>query len=452
MEPPNEKKVPIRDIMPNDPVRPMRNNPAPASSRAGFQSSERLAAQAAEFLARKSERAGSPAPDALDLTRAWKPASRFFGSLWKPLAVGVALLVAAGFALNTFSKTVVVITPRATETAVDMALTAGGPGGLAVETVSAEDTESMRAKSSGMEDLSVRATGRILIYNAYSADPQALVRRTRFETADGKVYRLTEAVTVPGAKVVEGKIEPSFIEAGVAADQSGDTYNIGITDFTIPGFKGSAKYEKFYAKSKTPMTGGFVGRTAVVRAEDVLAAKQTLEQNLKNALTARVRERAGPVLLIPESAIAFAIDVASVEPAVGERGDAFDIRISGKAVALAVREQDVTRALKERYGKAVGGAGSEIRNFGELTVRRTAMDDAKKTMALSVSGTARFVWGVPMDELKKGLLSAAGAAGRNAVFASYPQIEEVRVSYRPSWWKIFSRSEDKIIVEESVNP
>ncbi|MBI2039096.1 MAG: hypothetical protein HYT22_02370 [Candidatus Niyogibacteria bacterium] len=369
---------------------------------------------------------------------------------WKITAASIGFLAAAGLAVSAFSKTVVIITPRAEQVAVVMTVSVGGSAGLAAQVASAEETLSMRAKSSGMEDISERATGRILIYNAYSALPQALVRRTRFETADGKVYRLTEAVTVPGATVLDGKIEPSFVEAAVAADLAGEASNIGITDFTIPGFKGGAKYEKFYAHSKTPMTGGFAGRTAVIREEDVQNAKQSLERDLKNTLTTRLNERLGQGLIIPADAATYTIAVSSVEPAIGERGDAFDIRVTGQAAALAVRRQDLEKQLLERYGKTALLSHPEIRNFGDLAVRATASDPVKKAMTLSVTGDMQLVWGVSMDELKKGLLSAAGVAGRNAVFASYPQIERVRVSYRPSWWRIFPRSEDKIVVEEDL--
>ncbi len=75
--------------------------------------------------------------------------------------------------------------------------------------------------------------------------------RTRFLALDGKIFRLTKGITVPGAKIVEGKIIPSSIEAAVIADQPGEAYNIGpVSRFSIPGLKGTPKYEAFYAESK----------------------------------------------------------------------------------------------------------------------------------------------------------------------------------------------------------
>lgn len=101
-----------------------------------------------------------------------------------------------------------------------------------------------------------KARGKVVIYNAFSADPQPLVATTRLQTADGIIFRLTTGVTVPGVTTIAGKEEPGAIEADIVADQSGDAYNIAPTSFTIPGFKGNAKYEKFSAKLLTATTGG----------------------------------------------------------------------------------------------------------------------------------------------------------------------------------------------------
>ncbi len=101
-----------------------------------------------------------------------------------------------------------------------------------------------------------KARGKVVIYNAFSTDPQPLVATTRLETSTGIIFRLTTGVTVPGVTTIAGKEEPGAIEAEIVADQSGDTYNIASTTFTIPGFKGNAKFDKFSAKLLTATTGG----------------------------------------------------------------------------------------------------------------------------------------------------------------------------------------------------
>ena len=95
-------------------------------------------------------------------------------------------------------------------------------------------------------------------------------------------------VTIPGTKVENGKTVPGSKEVDVVADKAGAEYNIGLTDFTIPGFKGSPKFETVFARSKTEMTGGYVGNSQIVtkNAVDIAVAELVVEanKNLKNII------------------------------------------------------------------------------------------------------------------------------------------------------------------------
>ena len=91
-----------------------------------------------------------------------------------------------------------------------------------------------------------KAHGSVVIYNEYNSSPQTLVATTRLESSDGKIFRLTKNIVVPGTTVVGGSPQPGAIEAEVVADQAGSEYNIDQTKFTIPGFSGGPKFDKFY--------------------------------------------------------------------------------------------------------------------------------------------------------------------------------------------------------------
>lgn len=115
--------------------------------------------------------------------------------------------------------------------------------------------------------------GTIEIYNAYSAFPQKLVAKTRFETKDGKVFKIESPVVIPGAKISGSKLIPSFVKINVVADKNSGDYLIGPSYFTIPGFKNSPKYAGFYAKSGESMS----------KIETISVSKEELEKN-KNEL------------------------------------------------------------------------------------------------------------------------------------------------------------------------
>ncbi|MEX0916653.1 MAG: hypothetical protein WDZ44_00945, partial [Candidatus Spechtbacterales bacterium] len=54
-------------------------------------------------------------------------------------------------------------------------------------------------KASGQENVETYAVGNLTVFNEYSSDAQTLVSGTRFLSADGKLFRTTETVVVPGA-------------------------------------------------------------------------------------------------------------------------------------------------------------------------------------------------------------------------------------------------------------
>lgn len=128
-----------------------------------------------------------------------------------------------------------------------------------------------------------KASGKVIIYNNYSKDSQRLIKNTRLETSTGKIFRINESVVVPGVTTIEGKISPGQVEAVVYADAAGDEYNLGVSDFTIPGFKGDPRYTKFFARSvaTSPLQGGFSGVVKVASEEDIIKAQLALKEELK---------------------------------------------------------------------------------------------------------------------------------------------------------------------------
>ena len=59
-----------------------------------------------------------------------------------------------------------------------------------------------------------KASGQIIVYNAYNDNNQKLIKNTRFETPDGKIYRIQASIIVPGTKVEEGKISSILAPKG----------------------------------------------------------------------------------------------------------------------------------------------------------------------------------------------------------------------------------------------
>ncbi|MEZ6209372.1 MAG: hypothetical protein R3B64_02260 [Candidatus Paceibacterota bacterium] len=114
--------------------------------------------------------------------------------------------------------------------------------------------------SDGSTTDSQSATGKVILYNAYSSTKQNLLIDTRLINEDGLIFKTKKAVVIPGYTKDGSVITPGQIEVEVYAEKPGAEYNIDLDDFKFVGFQSNKdKYEKFYARSVTPMTGGTSG-------------------------------------------------------------------------------------------------------------------------------------------------------------------------------------------------
>lgn len=141
---------------------------------------------------------------------------------------------------------------------------------------------SLNKSGSKIIEGSSKIGGIIEIFNAYSAAPQKLVANTRFETKDGKIFRIQNVVIIPGAKISGAKLTPSSIKVEVVGDEASNEYLIGPSYFTIPGFKETPKYAGFYAKSVAPMTAN---KNISLSQEELLKNKKELQDKLAQELT-----------------------------------------------------------------------------------------------------------------------------------------------------------------------
>lgn len=233
------------------------------------------------------------------------------------------------------------------EQTVAVTKTATKPGGNTVpgEVLTEERNLTELFPASSRAQVSARAKGKMLVFNGYSSSPQALVASTRFATPDGKVFRLDSALTVPGAGIKDGKIIPASIEAAVTADQPGSEYNTGpVERLTIPGFKGTPKYEGFYGQLAGSVDGGFVGEKAVPTDDDIKKAKDRTTELLRTSLANdALRGLAKEFTVLPNTR-EFSVVRLVVNRNTDDKGN-FSIFGEARTRAVAFRKADVEEML-----------------------------------------------------------------------------------------------------------
>lgn len=229
------------------------------------------------------------------------------------ILLSVVSVLALGFMVaNYLSSTKISVVPFTQKAHIDSEFTAtseDSPNGSALtfQFMSLTEDESKEVLATIEKDIQKKASGKVIIYNSYNDQNQRLIKNTRLETSDKKIFRIDGSVVVPGAKIVGGKVvEPGSIEAVVYADAPGEEYNIGLAEFTIPGFKGDPRYAKFTARSepKSPLSGGFSGKVKVATDEDIALEQEKLKDTLKRIVVEKARARIpGDTIFFPGSMV-----------------------------------------------------------------------------------------------------------------------------------------------------
>lgn len=199
--------------------------------------------------------------------------------------------------------------------------------------------------SSGKSIEEKRAEGVLKVYNDYSEKSQTLIAETRFVSADGKLFRSTEKIVVPGKS---GDV-PGVTEVLVRAVEAGEDYNIEKkTNFSIPGLQGTAMFSSIYAENETPITGGFIGEAPKIVEDDVIGAKEILFDSLVAEAKKEV-ERNFPKFIFDDDLTDIVIIEESVEPEVGENYESFSYDMKIEVSFLGFEEEDMQKFLERSF-------------------------------------------------------------------------------------------------------
>lgn len=361
---------------------------------------------------------------------------------WMPIFVGIVLLgfIAWGASYG-FHSAVVEIIPKQVRQDVSIsfkAKVAPAPNEVGYDTVTYSTAVSKTLEATGEKDVTRKASGKVIVYNDFSEAPQELVMNTRFESKEGKIYRIDKDITIPGQKTVDGKKLPGSIEVTVFADAPGEAFNNKETDFTIPGFKGTPKYQGFYGRSATPITGGFIGKEKSVDEALLSQSKETitgeLEQKLLKDILARIPET---FILIPG-----AYSITHEDMPVRADGNQALIEIKGTIVAKVFKKDDMDRIIVQSVPNMPFLRGT-VKNYEALVVTIDPTLIMNEEFDVDLTGNAIINGKVDADKLKTDLAGKPKKEVRN-VIATYPEIDSAEATIKPMWMFTMPSSVDKI--------
>lgn len=368
-------------------------------------------------------------------------------------AVVVVILSVLWYTASAFATADVYITPHQEKISFNDLLVASSAtttpqDAVSFQIMTLKDQVTASVPATKKESVSESATGIAVLYNL-TTTKQRLVVRTRLEASSGKLYRLMNDVTVPPRKVVSGKTVPGSVEARIQAALPGESYNSDLTDFTIPGFKGTAKYSQFYGRSKTKISGGFMGDRLIASPDALSATRAELKVKLADQLSKKAVES------IPDGWVMYKdgtfLDLTENQSSDASKKDAVAITENGTLRAVILKLEDilayaVNHKLKDRGEtttyKPEGFDGMKF----SITNRSSFNVGITDSFTMSLAGEVTLISDVP-TELIKADLAGQGVKSAPAVFRKYPGVQVVSsIKIHPSFITNFPGSKDKISI------
>ncbi len=296
--------------------------------------------------------------------------------------------------------------------------------------------------ASGRANVNIKAKGSITIVNSYSSAPQELVARTRFETPDGKIFRLDNGVIVPGAQIKDGKITPSSIKAPVTADMNGAAGNVGRVDkLTVPGFKGSPKFDGFYGILENGASGGATGERAVATDADVQKAEAKTLEVLQASFQSSFLGNLPSDMKVLDGAAALIPGKVTVDRTAGTDGN-FNVTANAVFEAFGFREKDLHALLAAQT--TTTPATARLENL-ELAYSGVQADFSKKELKFSVAGKGDLTADFDPEAFRSEIAGQKRDGARSTIM-SLPGLTEARLTLWPAWLRSLPQNPDRIVI------
>lgn len=366
-----------------------------------------------------------------------KPPFLLLGGIAGIIVVLIALFSVVSFI---FHRADVSVTLKSFPVSINETFEAA-PGGsvLSFTQAATSVTQSAVVPSTGREVVEDRASGTIVVQNAYSTESQRLIANTRFEASDGRIYRIRAPIVIPGYTVRNGEKIPGEIRTTVYADEAGDAYNKMAATFTIPGLKESGQsdmYSLITAKTEDPLTGGFVGERPVISRASREAATTELKNDLDRLARAQLLSE------VPEGMFIFA---DTVEVVFRELPDIYtdnEAKIALEATAQAPQFSETEIATLIASENGISTEGRLILSPRENFTFEVSESNTEGNLSVKMLGEGSVEPYFDQSAFIEDLLGK-NQRSVSATMVLYPAISDLKVRVYPFWRQSLPKSSDR---------
>lgn len=275
-----------------------------------------------------------------------------------------------------------------------------------------------------------KAGGQVTLINNTSKS-QPLVVKTRIQTTDKLIYRLTKNVTVP----VKGSVD-----VDVVADVEGAAGNIPPTSFTIPGLPVSLQKD-IYAESKEAMVGGVIRVAKVEQADLDKALKELTEEIYKDAQKTLTESHTG----FTGKAFSYTVTEKKSDTTPGTQAGLFIVSAKLKVVGVFHDQAALLTLAKIKLfaatPKDLSLLGIQSENIA-AALDKYDLESAVANLKVSATGMAQVKEGGSI--LSRDKLAGWSIGEATSYLKGFEEIEDVKIDVRPFWMKALPKLKDHI--------
>jgi hypothetical protein len=295
--------------------------------------------------------------------------------------------------------------------------------------ISGEENRTIKATEE--KDVSEKAQGVVVIYNAFGPASQLLSIDTRLEGSNGKIYKTKKQIVVPGMK----GSTPGSIEVSIYGAEAGEEYNSVPLDFKIFGFKGTPKYSKFYARSKGPITMGFKGKSSFVSDNQKASVLSDMKTTLRIKLFKKATDQIPSGFVLFRDAVTLDADDGVVD-LVSSKDNTFSIKLKGTLYGFLFDENKLTKKIAEDNVDGYDSSVVYLSNIQDLTFSLPDRDSISfgnvKNINFNLSGATKIVWKLDESKLVTDLLGKS-KKDFNQILLQYPNVDSADLVISPFW-------------------
>lgn len=287
--------------------------------------------------------------------------------------------------------------------------------------------------ASGETYLGQEVSGRVRIINNYNRN-QPLVASTRLLSADNKLYRLRETVTVPAG---------GEVSVEVYADKPSAEMAIGPTNFTIPGLWAGLQ-DRIYARNDEPFV-----YTQRVRKHVNASDLQRATQDISNALLQTAQEEASSTLPAADGWLYVSAEPAAVELGAksGDQVEEFTATASGRVVAVTFPRAQAARLAAAKLNLIVPD-DKELTEFRPENINYSVenYDHSSRTATIRAVVSGTMVLKRDADIIDPEQLANLSEEQLRSYLRSQPAIKEFDLRFSPGFVKKAPSLVDRIEV------